>query len=277
MIKIITDTSSLYTRQEGLELGIQVTPLCICIDNWNGRDLEMDMDRFYTMIDADMVPISSQPPIGEVVDAYNAYPECEQINITMADGLSGTYQSAYGAKTMIDHPEKISVFNSKTLCGPHRYMIDQALKMAKEHKTKEEILAWLQRTADKTESFLIPQDFGFLRRGGRLTPIAAAVGHLLKFKVILKLTEDGKKLDKFGLKRTITSTAASVIKHLEKLKLDEKHIIYISHANVIGDATKIKEMLANAFPKSEIQLFPLSPAFVTQGGPGCIAIQYVEK
>lgn len=277
MIKLITDTSSLYTRKEGKELGIQVTPLCINIADWDGRDLEMDMDRFYGLIEEGQVPISSQPPIGEVLDAYNAFPEDEQINIAMADGLSGTYQSACGVKNMIDHGENITVFNSKTLCGPHHYMVEQAQKMIKENKSKDEILAWLHKVADKTESFLIPQDFAFLRRGGRLTPIAAAVGSVLKFKVILKLTEDGKRLDKYGLKRTITSTAASVVKHFEKLKLDEKHIIYVSHANVLKDAMKVKEMLAEAFPKSEIQLLQLTPAFVTQGGPGCIAIQYVQK
>ncbi len=277
MVKIITDSSSLYTVEEAKEMGFQATPLCVSIGDWDGRDLEMDMDRFYGMIENGEVPRSSQPPIGEVVEAYEMHTENDAINITMADGLSGTYNSACSAQGMVENKEKITVFNSQTLCGPHRYMVQQAVKMASIGKTKEEILGWLKTKAENTDSFLIPQDFSFLRRGGRLTPLASTIGGALKLKPILKLTPDGKRLDKFGVKRTMSATAASIAKNLHKLNLDERHIIYVSHANVLKDATKVFEVLSEAFPKSEVQLFKLSPAFVTQGGPGCIAIQYIEK
>ena len=63
------------------------------------------------------------------------YPDAEIINITLADGLSGTYQSACMAKSMVDHEENITVINSKTLCGPHRYLVDVAVKLAQVGKT----------------------------------------------------------------------------------------------------------------------------------------------
>lgn len=154
MTKIMTDSSSLYTKEEARELGFRVVPLSISIGEWDGRDLEMDMDRFYGMIEEGMVPRSSQPPIGEVMEAYEEYQE-DVINIAMADGLSGTYQSASGAKALVENSEKISVFNSKTLCGPHRYMVDQAVEMAKEGLGKSEILDWLKKASDRTDSFLI--------------------------------------------------------------------------------------------------------------------------
>ena len=93
----------------------------------------------------------------------NEYPDDEIINISMADGLSGTYQTACGAKAMMEEDAKITVFNSRTLCGPHRYMVERAQEMKKAGCTAKEILDWLEMAADKTESFLIPQDFEFLK------------------------------------------------------------------------------------------------------------------
>ena len=277
MVKIITDSSTLYTPEEGKKLGFDVMPLCVSIADLEDRDLLVDMDIFYGKIAEGNHPRSSQPPVGEVMDAYEAYPEDEIINIAMADGLSGTYHSACGARESVDNKENIVVFNSKTLCGPHRYMVEKAQKMAEEGKSAKEILSWLENASEHHESFLIPQDFDFLRRGGRLTPVAAAFGSVLKLKPIMKQTDDGKKLDKFGVKRTMKAVVAEIIEHLKKAELDSRHVLYVSHARVPEDAKKIVEQLKESFPEVEYQILDLGAAFVTQGGPGCIAIQYIEK
>ena len=277
MVKIITDSSTLYTPEEGKKLGFDVMPLCVSIADLEDRDLLVDMDVFYGKIAEGNHPRSSQPPVGEVMDAYEAYPEDEIINIAMADGLSGTYHSACGARESVDNKENIVVFNSKTLCGPHRYMVEKAQKMAEEGKSAKEILSWLEYASEHHESFLIPQDFDFLRRGGRLTPVAAAFGSVLKLKPIMKQTDDGKKLDKFGVKRTMKAVVAEIIEHLKKADLDSRHVLYVSHARVSEDAKKVVEQLKESFPEVEYQILDLGAAFVTQGGPGCIAIQYIEK
>ena len=277
MVKILTDSSPLYTPEEGRKLGFDVLPLCVSIADLDDRDLLVDMDVFYGKIAEGNHPRSSQPPVGEVMEAYEAYPEDVIINIAMADGLSGTYQSACGARESVGNKENITVFNSKTLCGPHRYMVEKAQKMVEEGKSAAEILAWLKYASEHHESFLIPQDFDFLRRGGRLTPMAAAFGSVLKLKPIMKQTDDGKKLDKFGMKRTMKAVVALIIEHLKKADLDSRHVLYVSHARVPEEAKKVVEQLKEAFPEVEYQILDLGAAFVTQGGPGCIAIQYIEK
>lgn len=275
MVKIITDSSSLYTIEEGREAGVESVPLCVSIGDCHLRDLQVDMEEFYGKIEKGQIPTSSQPPIGDVLDVYQAYAGQPIINISMADGLSGTYQSACSARGMAENKEDITVFNCKTLCGPHRYMVDCAQKMAEEGKEKQEILDWLEAAAEETESFLIPQDFAFLRRGGRLTPVAAAFGSLLKLKPVLKLTDDGKRLDKFIVKRTMSSAVSGILKYLQG-RLSENHILYISHADAKEDALEIKKLFEEACPGLEIHILELSPAFVTQGGPRCIAIQYIR-
>ena len=277
MVRIVTDSSVLYTKEEAEKLGFDVMPLCVSIGDLEDRDLQVDMDEFYGRISKGQHPKSSQPPIGEVVDIYEKYVEDDVINIAMADGLSGTYQSACGAAQMVENAEKITVFNSKTLCGPHRYMVEKAQQMKNAGSTAKEILEWLEYVVDKHESFLIPQDFDFLRRGGRLTPAAATIGSILKLKPIMTQTPDGKQLDKFAIKRTLKSAFTTIIDHWTKKGIDERHIIYVSHARAPQDAEHAVKLLKEAFPNTEIQVLELGAAFVTQGGPQCVALQYIEK
>ena len=276
MVQIITDSSTLYSREEAKELGFEVLPLCVSIGDMDGRDFEIDMDDFYHRISEGGIPTSSQPPIGEVMEAYERYPEADIINIAMADGLSGTYQTACGARELVENKERITVINSGTLCGPHRYMVQKAQQMKEAGKTAKEIIDWLKKAVESHESFLIPQDFAFLRRGGRLTPMAAAFGSVLKLKPIMTQTPDFKRLDKYAVTRTMKHAVEAVIERLKSKGVDDRHIIYVSHARAEEDAKKVIELLKAHF-NAEIKLFELSPAFVTQGGPQCVAIQYIEK
>lgn len=276
-VQIITDSSTLYTAAEARQAGFEAVPLCVHIGELEGRDMEMDMDDYYERISRGQMPQSSQPPIGDVLETYEAYPEKDIINIAMADGLSGTYQSACSAGQMAKNSRRITVFNSRTLCGPHRYMVETALRMKKEGRSAKEILEWLEQSSQRTESFLIPQDFSFLKRGGRLTPVAAALGTVLKLKPVMKLTDDGTKLDKFLVKRTMSAAVKGIIEYLRGKQLGAEHILYISHANALSDAQAIRRQFEEAFEHLEVRLLELSPVFVAQGGPKCVAIQYIRK
>ena len=272
MVQIITDSSVMYTEDEAKAAGFEAIPLCIHIGDLEGRDLQIDMEDFYRQIEEGQVPRSSQPPIGEGVDAYARYPQDEIIHISIADGLSGTYHGACSAREMADNKERITVFNSRTLCGPHRYMVERAQRMKEEGKSASEILTWLKEAAEKTESFLIPQDFSFLKRGGRLTPVAAALGSVLKLKPVMKLTKDGTRIDKFFVKRTMSAAVNGVMEYMKQKGIGEGHILYIVHAAAIKEAESIRTMFETAFTGLEIHILELSPVFVAQGGPKCIAI-----
>ena len=277
MVQIITDSSTLYTVEEAKKLGFESVPLNVSIGDLEGRDLQVDMKEFYERIKKGEIPRSSQPSIGDVLDVFEQYKDSEILNISMADGLSGTYQSACGAREMMEENEKITVFNTKTLCGPHRYMVERAQKMKEAGRSVKEILAWLEDIAERTESFLIPQDFAFLKRGGRLTPMAATLGSVLKLKPIMTLTEDCKKLDKFAVKRTMKVAVKTIIDHMKEKGVDERYKFYVVHADALADAKGIVANLKEVFGNIDIELHDLSPVFVTQGGPQCIAIQYIEK
>lgn len=277
MVQIVTDSSVLYTEEEAKAAGFDVIPLCVSVGDMDGRDLQIDMEEFYGRIGKGEIPRSSQPPIGDVVEVYEKYQDADVLNICVADGLSGTYHGALSARDMVENRDRITVFNSRTLCGPHRYMVEKAQKMKEEGKGIPEILEWLKSAAERTESFLIPQDFGFLKRGGRLTPVAAALGSVLKLKPVMRLTEDGTRLDKFFVKRTMSAAVSGIMDHMKKKGIDGRYLLYIVHAAAPKEAGAIREMIEAEFKGIGIQMMDLSPVFVAQGGPGCVAIQYIER
>ena len=277
MVQIVTDSSVLYTEEEAKAAGFDVVPLCVSVGDMDGRDLQINMEEFYGRIGKGEIPRSSQPPIGAVVEVYEKYQDADGLNICVADGLSGTYHGAFSARDMVENRDRITVFNSRTLCGPHRYMVEKAQKMKEEGKGIPEILEWLKSAAEKTESFLIPQDFGFLKRGGRLTPVAAALGSVLKLKPVMRLTEDGTRLDKFFVKRTMSAAVSGIMDHMKKKGIDGRYLLYIVHAAAPKEAGAIREMIEAEFKGIQIQMMDLSPVFVAQGGPGCVAIQYIER
>ena len=277
MVQIVTDSSVLYTEEEAKAAGFDVIPLCVSVGDMDGRDLQINMEEFYGRIGKGEIPRSSQPPIGDVVEVYEKYQDADVLNICVADGLSGTYHGALSARDMVESRDRITVFNSRTLCGPHRYMVEKAQKMKEEGKGIPEILEWLKSAAEKTESFLIPQDFGFLKRGVRLTPVAAALGSVLKLKPVMRLTEDGTRLDKFFVKRTMSAAVSGIMDHMKKKGIDGRYLLYIVHAAAPKEAGAIREMIEAEFKGIQIQMMDLSPVFVAQGGPGCVAIQYIER
>ena len=160
MVKIISDSSTLYSQSEGREKNIEIVSLSVMVDGKSYvENEEINTDKLIELInEGGHIATSSQPAVGEVINAFNKY-DCDIINISMADGLSGTYNSACTAKNICENSERIEVVNSKTLCVPQRYLVDLAVKLAEEGKTKDEILTELNKEIETSKSFLIPKDF----------------------------------------------------------------------------------------------------------------------
>ena len=275
-MKIVTDTSTLYSPKEGKDLGIIVLPLSVTVNKQTWKEFaEISSKEFVKLVRDGGIPTSSQPSVGETMEVFENEKE-ELLVISMADGLSGTYQSSVGARESIEDNEHIHCINSRTLCGPHRYMVNKAIKMKEEGKSFEEIKAEMLSLTEKHISFLIPSDFDFLKRGCRLTPVAATIGGLLKIVPVMTQTEDGRRLEKFAMKRTLKAAVSEICKKLEEFGVNEDYLISVSHADVEEQATEVMEWIKKKFPNTKIELLELSPAFITQGGPGCIAVQAIK-
>ena len=280
MIKIMSDTSTLTSSFEAKEKGFTVAPLSVTVNGATYKELdEISSMDFVNIVRQGHIPTSSQPSIGDCLANFDSAAEDDIIiDIAMAHGLSGTYQSALSASEMSKNSANITVINSRTLCGPHKYMVEKAVKLADEGKSKDEIIEAVHKCMDNSLSFLIPEDFDFLRRGGRLAPLAAHIGGALKLVPIMTLNEDCTRLVKAGLTRNFQKALNdTVIPALKKGGTDENYLLTISHADNMKRALVAKEELLKHFPNTEIEIVLLTPAFITQGGPGCVAIQSVLK
>ena len=277
MVRIVSDSSTLYSTSQALDAGFSVSPLSVTIAGKTYREFdEIDSDTFVSIIREGNLPTSSQPAIGEVSAMYGTYPEDEILNISMAHGLSGTYTSAVAAANLDAKPERITVVNSRTLCGPHRYLVEKAVALAKAGYSREEILNAVNACMDTAKSFLIPADFAYLRRGGRLSPLVSYVGQMTHMAPIMTQTEDGTMLTLAGVRRNFAQAIKHVAKLLEKKNLDASWRIYITHGSARAMADEAHEILRKAFPDALFEVLPLSPAFITQGGPSCVAVQVIH-
>ncbi|MHC1786925.1 MAG: DegV family protein [Christensenellales bacterium] len=276
MVRIITDSSSLYSVKQGEALGIDVAMLSVTLGGHTYRELEeIDTAAFIDRIAEGQIPVSSQPAIGEVLELYNKYPGDEMLNITIADGLSGTYQTALSAAGMAKDPERITVLNSRTLCGPQRHLVGRAIALARQGKAVSAIVNELEKLIATSRSFLIPQDFDYLRRGGRLSPIVASIGKLIKLAPVMTLTDDSRQLTRFSIQRSFKRAVQTIIEELHRLGVGAGWQIAISHAVAEDLLETARDLVSRAFPGAQIVTYLLSPAFTVQGGPRCIAIQTI--
>ena len=279
MVRIVSDTSTLYSSAQAKEAGFAVSPLSVTIAGETYREFDdITPEQFVGIIRQGHLPVSSQPAVGDVAALYDQYPGEVLLNIAMADGLSGTYNGAVAATGISEAPESVTVINSRTLCGPHRYIVEKAVEMANAGCSLEEIVKATEARMDSALSFLMPADFDYLRRGGRLSPMVSYVGGAMHLIPVMTQTEDGKQLTVAGIRRSFPQAVKHVIKNLDKHGLEDGSgwSIYVTHAANLEVAEMARGQLAEHYPNATIEIYGLSPAFITQGGPGCMAIQVVR-
>lgn len=273
-MRIITDTASLYTLEEGRGQGLTVIPACTIIDGAVYRDHEdIGSEAFLERVAAGATPTSSQPSIGDVLEVYQDCQGEETLVLPIGDGLSGTYQNMVGAAQMLEGDHQIHVMDTQTLAGPQWYLVHKAMKLRSLGKSMEETREALRKCIETSASFVIPRDFNFLRRSGRLTSVTAKLGTLLKIVPVLTQTPDKKKITLFAIKRSPKKAVAALIEHFKSLGVNEKYLITVSHGGVREEAAAVLEQLKEHFASCVFRLFNLPPALVCHGGPGCIVVQ----
>ena len=260
-MQIITDTASLYAPEDG-EIY---------------RDYQdIDSDTFLNKIKEGGVPTTSQPAIGDVLEVLEESRD-DILYLSIGDGLSGAYQNAMGARNSAENKEHIHIMNTKTLAGPQRYLVQKALKLREEGLHMDKMIKEIQKCVETSVSFVIPEDFEFLKRSGRLTPIAARIGGLIKIVPVLTQTADKRRIEPFCIKRSKRKAVDAIIGHFRSLGVDENYIISIGHAGACEKAREVLSQIKEQFTNTKMELLQLSPALITHGGPGCITIQAIHK
>lgn len=276
-MKIIADTPTLYSPEEGEENGIKIIPACTIIDNKAYKDFEeISSVEFLEKLKNGAVATTSQPVIGEIIEVFEQSKE-ELLVLPIGDGLSGTYQNALGAKNCIDDNAHIHILNTKTLAGAQRYLVEKAKSLQECGMEIDGIIRELKKSIESSISFVIPEDFEYLKRSGRLTPIAAKLASIIKIVPVLTQTEDKKNITLYTVKRSKKKALDAIIERLKEAGVNEDYYISVSHAGIEQEAKKVLEMIKMQFKYVKTELFELSPALITHGGPGCVVIQAIHK
>lgn len=236
------------------------------------------------MNDADI--FTSQPAAGEVTKLFNKILKeyDEIVHIPMSSGLSGSCQTALMLAEDDDYKGKVYVVDSQRISVTQKWDVLDALELSKQGKSAKEIYDILMENKMNATIYITVNTLDYLKKGGRITPAAAALGGLLKIKPIL--TIQGEKLDSFQKTRTMAKASKimleSAIKDIKE-RIDPNHEdmsgarIMIAYTYDRDQALEFKAMVQEAFPNHEIICDPLSLSVSCHIGPHSLAIAACKK
>lgn len=276
-MKIITNTASSFTQEDGGQLGISIIPVSVSLGGRSLRDyIDISSDEYVKLLHGDEMPVSSQPSIGDMMEQLEGIDE-EAIMITVADGLSGEFNTAMGLVNSLPNKDKIYVINSRSLAGPLRHMAVKAAGLRDQGLPAKEIVSQIQACAQSTVSYVIPADFNYLRKSGRINNLTSKIGGALHLLPVLTQSEDRRRISLMTVRRTWKAAVGTIISSLKDKGIDERWLISVAYADTKDLAAKVRRQICESFPRVETELLQLSPSLITHGGPGCVVVQTVLK
>ena len=282
-IRIITDSNSGIPVDDARELGVTVLPMPFSIDEEVFFEQEsLTQEQFYEELAAGKNIMTTQPSPGQVMGIWDeALKEYDEIvYIPMSSGLSGSYQTA--AMLAEDYEGKVYVVNNQRISVTQRQSVLDALRLIEAGKSAKEIKDILEEDRFNSSIYLMVDTLVYLKKGGRITPAAAALGTLLKLKPVLQI--QGDRLDAFAKARTV-SQAKSIIINAIKSDIDKRFgglskeniSLHMAYAHDLDRILEFKEEVMKEFPEFDINLYPLSLSVATHIGPGCIALAVTKN
>ena len=279
-IAIVTDSNSGITQEEGKNLGIYVVPMPFTVDGVEYlEDISITQEKFFSLLENGAEVTTSQPSqtyLEELwQDLLNSYEEI--IYIPMTSGLSATCENAKRFAEKFNG--KVHVVDNLRISVPQKISVYEALHMVKDGKTVKEILEHLESTKGKYSIYLTVSVLKYLRKGGRITPAAAALGDMFKLKPIL--SSRGQSFDKFAV---ALSMGQAKKKMIEKIKdeLDTefkpeyeqgKMALLVAYSKNKEEGLKFAKEIEQEFPNMKVlYIDPLSLSVACHTGAGALGI-----
>lgn len=213
-VAIITDSNSGITQAEGKKLGVKVVPMPFFIDGQQYyEDIDLTQEQFYEKLKSDADISTSQPSVGEIQDAFDEMLKDydEVVYLPMSSGLSGTCQTA--AMVADDYDGKVEVVNNQRISVTLRQSVLDALALADKGYNAAKIKEILEREKFSSSIYITLDTLKYLKKGGRITPAAAAIGTVLKLNPVLQI--QGEKLDAYAKARGKASAKKIMLKAMD--------------------------------------------------------------
>ncbi len=282
-VAILTDSNSGITQEEAKKLGIYVFPTPVYIDDevfYEGVDLTTE--QFFARQAQGAEIKTSMPVVGDVIDKWESLLEeyDEVVYIPLSSGLSSSCDTAIMLAE--DYDGKVQVVNNQRISVTMKLSVFDAKTLADAGKSATEIKEILEAMKFESTIYIMVDTLEYLKKGGRITPAAAAIGSLLKIKPVLQIR--GEKLDSFAKARTIKQAKQimmdAIAQDMKEVLHDptgEDTIIAMAHTQNEEEIAKFKEEVEERFPGHDIIVDPLSLVVSSHIGPGALAVTCTKK
>ena len=282
-IAVITDSNAHITPEEAKALGIGVVPMPFTIGEETFYEgINLTREDFYAKMESGANIVTSQPSPSDVMkiwdDALKTHDEV--VYIPMSSGLSGSCQSARMLSD--DYDGKVQVVNNQRISVTQKRSVLDAIEMAQMGMSAREIREELEFVRDESSIYIMLDTLHYLKKGGRITPAAAAVGSLLRIKPVLQIK--GERLDAFSKARTLgqgKNIMINAMKHdIDTLYggSDKENVwLYAVHGNIPEQFAEFAQEVRAAFPGIRVQEDVLSLSIACHIGPGALAIACSRK
>ena len=284
-VAVLTDSNSGITQKAAAELGISVLPMPFYInDELYYEDITLTQEDFYKHLQEDAEIHTSMPVVGEVLDRWDCLLKeyDEVVYIPMSSGLSS---SCATARTLADdYDGRVQVVDNQRISVTQRQSVLDAVALAQQGYDAAAIKEYLEKTRYDSSIYIYVPTLKYLKKGGRVTPAAAALGTLLRIKPVLQI--QGQKLDAFAKCRTVKASKTTMLKAIEddirdRFQLEGQPDQYwISGAYSGARDEEVEQWVSEireVYPGKEIIMQPLSLSVSCQIGPGALAITVSKK
>ena len=278
-VAVVSDSNSGIVQEEAKELGVSIIPMPFFINNetyYEGIDLTQE--EFYEKLKGGCDISTSMPSVGSVTELWDdLLKEYDEIvHIPMSSGLSSSCETAM--MLAMDYDGKVQVVNNQRISVTQRQSVIDAKRLTEQGRSAAEIKEILEREKMESSIYIMVDTLSYLKKGGRITPAAAALGTLLKLKPVLQI--QGEKLDAFAKARTVKQAKSIMIEAVKndlanRFKDPEAKNMYleIAYTYDIGAAEAFREEVKAAFPGIvDIVMNPLSLSVSCHIGPGALAL-----
>lgn len=282
-IAIVTDSNSGITQKQAKEMGISVLPMPFMIDEETYyEDITLTQKEFYEKLSAGASVVTSQPTPESVMNLWDELLKeyDEIVHIPMSSGLSGSCQSA--VMLAEDYDGKVQVVNNQRISITQRQSVLDALELIGRGMNAVQIKEFLEQDKFNSSIYIMLDTLFYLKKGGRITPAAAALGTILRLKPVLQI--QGEKLDAFAKTRTASQGKSIMINAIRNdmnnrfggCSPDNIYLL-MAYTYDLESANRFKAEVEEAFPGFDIHMDPLSLSVSCHIGPGSLAVACCKK
>jgi len=275
---IVTDSTAYIPKELREKWNIHMIPLNVIFGKEVYREeIDITWSQFYEEVKTKGLPTTSQPPIGQFVQLFEQLSEDYDavISIHLSSGISGTYQGAVTASTMVEGI-KMYPFDSEISCMVQGFYALEAAEKASRGEDVESIIKRLEELKKTARAYFMVDDLSHLQRGGRLSSAQAFIGSLLQVKPLLHF--ENKVIVPFEKIRTRKKAMKRIVDLLdEDAASGEAYQAVIIHANREEEAVEWRNELSSMYPNVDFSIGYFGAVIGTHLGEGSMGMGWMKK